>query len=82
VLQDLSLTLRSRALTCIVGKSGAGKSTLVSVLAGLLQPSSGSVSVGDEVVVRGGAVDDAQVCVCLVCFVCVVCIFVCVLCVI
>lgn len=77
VLQDLSLTLRSRALTCIVGKSGAGKSTLVSVLAGLLQPSSGSVSVGSEVVVQGGAVDDAQVCFC-VCLCALCCVVVCV----
>eukprot|EP01032_Pedospumella_encystans_P014020 gene14020-16120_t len=51
VLSHLNLTLKPRSITCIVGKSGAGKSTLVGVLGGLLQPTSGCVLVGGEVVV-------------------------------
>jgi len=51
VLSRLNLTVAPRSITCIVGKSGAGKSTLVGVLGGLLQPTSGCVLVGGEVVV-------------------------------
>ena len=60
VLSHLNLTLKPRSITCIVGKSGAGKSTLVGVLGGLLQPTSGCVLVGGEVVVAARE-NDTQV---------------------
>lgn len=60
VLSNLNLTVAPRSITCIVGKSGAGKSTLVGVLGGLLQPTTGCVLVGGEVVVAARE-NDAQV---------------------
>jgi ABC-type multidrug transport system fused ATPase/permease subunit len=52
VLQDLSVVIQPRCLTCFVGESGCGKSTLVGLLGGLLHPQRGSISVGDAVVVE------------------------------
>ncbi len=45
ILQDISLTIHSGERIGIVGESGCGKSTLLKILAGLLPPSSGSVSI-------------------------------------
>lgn len=44
-LQGLSLSLESGLHVAVVGPNGAGKSTLFNILAGLLTPSSGSVSI-------------------------------------
>lgn len=45
VLQDINLTVSSGEFVCLLGASGCGKSTLLSLIAGLDQPSTGSVSV-------------------------------------
>ncbi|MFH0770134.1 MAG: ATP-binding cassette domain-containing protein [Candidatus Peregrinibacteria bacterium] len=44
-LHDISLVIHPGELVCIVGKSRSGKSMLLSVLAGLQQPSGGSIEV-------------------------------------
>ncbi|MGE0751013.1 MAG: energy-coupling factor ABC transporter ATP-binding protein [Variibacter sp.] len=46
ILRDISLALQPGAPTAILGPNGAGKSTLIRVTAGLLRPSSGSVTWG------------------------------------
>ena len=46
-LRGISLTIESGEQVAIVGQNGAGKTTLVKHLNGLLQPSSGSVCIGD-----------------------------------
>ncbi len=43
VLKDICLTVYSRECIGILGANGCGKSTLLSLLAGILQPDSGSV---------------------------------------
>ena len=43
--RDISFELRQGEILAIVGPSGCGKSTLFNVIAGLLRPTSGSVSV-------------------------------------
>nr|WP_246377797.1 thiol reductant ABC exporter subunit CydD [Nocardioides ginsengisegetis] len=45
-LHDLDLTVPARGVTVMTGPSGCGKSTLLGVLAGLVEPQSGSVTVG------------------------------------
>lgn len=42
-LQDISFSARQGELVCIVGPSGCGKTTLLKCIAGLLDPSGGSV---------------------------------------
>ena len=44
-LRDVSLEIEKARLTAIMGPSGSGKSTLMHILAGLDQPSEGSVSI-------------------------------------
>jgi energy-coupling factor transport system ATP-binding protein len=46
-LSGISLTIETGEQVAIVGQNGAGKSTLVKHLNGLLQPTSGSVLIGD-----------------------------------
>jgi NitT/TauT family transport system ATP-binding protein len=49
-LRDLTFTVAAGELVCLVGPSGCGKTTLLRCIAGLLDPTSGEVTVGD----RGG----------------------------
>jgi ABC-type multidrug transport system fused ATPase/permease subunit len=46
VLHELTLELSPGEAVALVGESGAGKSTVAALLLGLLQPSSGRISVG------------------------------------
>lgn len=47
VLEDLSVTLAAGTTTALVGTSGAGKSTLAALIAGLVEPTSGRIRVGE-----------------------------------
>jgi NitT/TauT family transport system ATP-binding protein len=47
-LRDVSFETHRRELLCVIGPSGCGKSTLIRILAGLDQPTSGRVLLGDE----------------------------------
>jgi NitT/TauT family transport system ATP-binding protein len=44
-LDDVSLTVARNAFVCLVGPSGCGKSTLLRLVAGLVKPTSGHVSI-------------------------------------
>ena len=43
-LDDLSFNVRPREFICFLGPSGSGKTTLLRILAGLIEPTSGSVN--------------------------------------
>jgi sulfate transport system ATP-binding protein len=47
-LDDVSVAIPEGSLTALLGPSGSGKSTLLRVIAGLEQPESGQVLIGDE----------------------------------
>ena len=50
VLDELSLTIASSEIVALLGPSGSGKSTLLRVIAGIVAPDSGTVSIdGDDV---------------------------------
>lgn len=48
VLNQLNMAVKEREFVCILGPSGCGKSTLLNILAGVLSPDGGSVSVDGE----------------------------------
>lgn len=50
VFDNLNLTLDSNAFTVLVGRSGCGKTTLLKLLAGLIEPDSGSIRLPDGAV--------------------------------
>ncbi|WP_326566568.1 ABC transporter ATP-binding protein [Amycolatopsis rhabdoformis] len=58
-VNDLSFTVEAGQLACIVGPSGCGKSTLLRAIAGLLPPTSGTVSLHGDLVT--GVPDDLAV---------------------
>jgi putative ABC transport system ATP-binding protein len=62
VLRDLSLRVEPGQHQLLLGPSGSGKSTLINLVAGLLTPDSGDISVGGEAMssLRGGARDDLR----------------------
>ena len=47
-LDNVSVAIPEGSLTALLGPSGSGKSTLLRVSAGLEQPESGQVLIGDE----------------------------------
>ncbi len=48
ILQDIDLTIGEGEFVCVVGASGCGKTTLLRLLAGLYQPSEGSIRYRDK----------------------------------
>jgi nitrate/nitrite transport system ATP-binding protein len=54
VLHDINLTVERGEFVAIVGYSGAGKSTLISLIAGLLRPTSGTVKLNDVEIIEPG----------------------------
>ena len=48
ILQDINITIASGSMMAVVGPNGAGKSTLLKCLAGLLNPTSGSVTLDER----------------------------------
>lgn len=49
VLDDISFGVEQGEIVAIVGPSGAGKSTLLNIISGLLEPTSGEVTVNGEI---------------------------------
>lgn len=54
VLRDVNLSVAEGEFVAIVGFSGAGKTTLLSLIAGLLRPTTGSLTLGDREITRPG----------------------------
>ncbi|MCY7322479.1 MAG: ABC transporter ATP-binding protein [Phormidesmis sp. CAN_BIN36] len=55
VLEDINFQISPREFVCLVGSSGCGKSTLLNVVAGLVNPSAGSVLVDGRLVTGPGS---------------------------
>ncbi len=48
-LRDIDLDIKRGEAFCVIGENGSGKSTLLQIVAGILQPTGGSVLVGGRV---------------------------------
>lgn len=51
LFEDFSYSLLRQDRIGIIGRNGCGKSTLLNILAGVIQPSSGTISFGDTVLI-------------------------------
>src|SRR3982074_3587226 len=60
VLDDVGIELRDKEIGALLGRSGCGKSTLLRIIAGLMPPTSGSVTIAGAPV-DGPAGDVAMV---------------------
>lgn len=56
VLSHINLEVKNGEFICIVGQSGCGKSTLLNIIAGLIKPTSGEISL-DGIAVEGPGAD-------------------------
>src|ERR1043166_2891862 len=54
ILSEINLTIEKGEFVAIVGYSGAGKTTLISMIAGLLKPDSGTMTLNDLDIVAPG----------------------------
>ena len=59
-LKDVSFTLKKGELLTVLGPSGCGKTTLLNIIAGFLNPTSGSISL-DEKEINGPGVERGMV---------------------
>lgn len=54
VLKDINLSVEKGEFVAIVGYSGAGKTTFISLIAGLLKPDTGSLTLNDLEITEPG----------------------------
>jgi NitT/TauT family transport system ATP-binding protein len=47
-VEEVTLAIRRNEFVCLLGPSGCGKSTILSLIAGLAQPSAGTVTISDQ----------------------------------
>lgn len=55
-LSDVSMSVQAGETRALLGRNGAGKSTLVGLLAGMLQPDGGEISIAGQKVTDAGSV--------------------------
>ena len=46
-IKDINFSVAQSEFLCLLGPSGCGKTTILNILAGLLQPTSGEIRIGD-----------------------------------
>ncbi|HWB13388.1 MAG TPA: ABC transporter ATP-binding protein [Pirellulales bacterium] len=54
VVRDIDLSIRQGEFVTLIGHSGCGKSTLINLIAGLLRPTTGTITLGGRPIVEPG----------------------------
>jgi NitT/TauT family transport system ATP-binding protein len=54
ILSDINMEVKAGAFVCLLGQSGCGKSTFLRLLGGLEKPSTGEISLDDEIITNAG----------------------------
>ena len=49
-LEDINLEIHSGEFICVIGPSGCGKSTILRLIAGLIMPTTGKVTLNGQVI--------------------------------
>lgn len=60
VIRDVTLSVDSGGITALVGPNGAGKTSLLESVSGVIQPSSGTIRIDDEPLIRLSRVKRAK----------------------
>ncbi|MFD0695696.1 ATP-binding cassette domain-containing protein [Paenibacillus sp. GCM10027628] len=60
LLRGINLELQDSAVTLLIGHTGSGKSTLLQVLGGIVEPSSGRITLDEQPLWKKGKVDRAH----------------------
>lgn len=56
ILEDVNMEIEAGDFVCLLGQSGCGKSTMLRMMAGLIEPISGRILVGDKII-QGASLD-------------------------
>ena len=54
VLKDINLNIEKGEFVSLLGPSGCGKSTLLNIVAGLLSPSEGNITLENQPIIKPG----------------------------
>lgn len=58
IINNLSMTIPGGSFTCLFGKSGQGKSVLLKIIIGLLEPTSGAITIDGKKTPKVGSIRD------------------------
>ena len=59
-LEDVSISIDTGEIHCLVGENGSGKSTLIKIIGGVLRPDKGEIRISGNLFAPGRAIDSIR----------------------